>query len=227
MLGLAGVSPAAARPLAHRSEPSPHYGYAKRCSLTVEVERPEPNSDDFVPALGLRILTPLFDPPVRLFMRERLFKGRLVEQMAIQPGQRILDVGCGTGTLALLIKERHPQSEVVGLDPDPQILALTRREAVRSGFEVSFDVGYADRLPYPDAGFDRVTSSLVFHHLARQTKRAAFAEAYRVLRPGGELHIADIGRAGGVLMRLAVRPIVLLDGTDRVKATLRAVSPHS
>jgi len=191
----------------------------------VNVGRTQRGSDDFVPALGLRILTPLFDPLVRLLMRERLFKGRLVEQMAIKPGQRILDVGCGTGTLALLIKERHPQSEVVGLDPDPQILAIARRKAVHSGAEVQFDAGYADRLPYPDAGFDRVISSLVFHHLIRQTKRGALAEAYRVLRPGGELHIADIGRAGGVPMRLAVRPIVLLDGTDRVKDNLAGRLP--
>jgi ubiquinone/menaquinone biosynthesis C-methylase UbiE len=150
----------------------------------------------------------------------------LVEHMAIQPGQGILDVGCGTGTLALLIKERHPQSEVVGLDPDPQILAIARRKAARSGAEVRFDVGYADRLPYPDASFDRVTSSLVFHHLTREIKRAALGEAHRVLRPGGELHIADIGRASGVLMRLAVRPIVLLDGTDRVKDNLAGRLPE-
>lgn len=185
----------------------------------------KPNPDNFVPALGLRILTPLFDPLVRLLMRERLFKGRLVDQMALQPGQRILDVGCGTGTLALLIKERHPQNEVVGIDPDPQILAIARRKAARSGAEVRFDVGYADRLPYPDASFDRVTSSLVFHHLRRETKRAALEEAYRVLRPGGELHIADIGRPSGVLMRLAVRPIVMLDGTDRVKDNIAGRLP--
>lgn len=192
----------------------------------MEVERREASPDKFVPALGLRILTPLFDPLVRLLMRERLFKGRLVEQMAIQPGQRILDIGCGTGTLALLIMERHPQSEVVGLDPDPQILAIARRKAARSGADVRFDVGYADRLPYPDASFDRVTSSLVFHHLTREIKRAALADAYRVLRPGGELHIADVGHASGVLMHLAVRPIVLLDGTDRVKDNIAGRLPE-
>ena len=191
----------------------------------MKVEPRQPNPDNFVPALGLRILTPLFDPLVRLLMRERLFKGRLVDQMAIQPGQRILDVGCGTGTLALLIKERYSQIEVVGIDPDPQILAIARRKAARSGAEVRFDVGYGDRLPYPDASFDRVTSSLVFHHLRRETKRAALGEAYRVLRPGGELHIADIGRASGVLMRLAVRPIVILDGTDRVKDNIAGRLP--
>ena len=183
----------------------------------MDVKRRKPKSDEFVPALGLRVLTPLFDPLVRILMRERRFKSRLVEQMAIQPGHRILDVGCGTGTLALLIKERHPQSEVVGLDPDPQILAIARRKTASARADVRFDVGYADRLPYPDAGFDRVISSLAFHHLTRETKRAALREAYRVLRPGGELHIADVGRASGVLMRLAVWPIVLLDGTDRVK----------
>ena len=80
--------------------------------------------------------------------------------MAIRPADQILHIACGTGTLALLIKDRHFDSEVVGLDPDPRILEIARRKAVRAGAAIQFDVGYADRLPYPGASFDRVTSSL-------------------------------------------------------------------
>jgi SAM-dependent methyltransferase len=145
-------------------------------------------------------------------MREREFKRRLVEQMRIEAGQRVLDVGCGTGTLALLIKRDHPGSEVVGLDPDSQILAIARYKAERSGAQVRFEVGYADRLPYPDISFDRVTSSLVFHHLSHELKIRALQEAFRVLRSAGELHVADFGRPTSTLMRVALVPVRLVDG---------------
>lgn len=104
---------------------------------------------EFVPALGLRVLDPLYDRVVGLVMRERLFKGQLIEQMRVRPGQRILDVGCGTGTLALLIKQRHPDSEVVGLDPDSRILDIARRKAQQAGLRITFDNGYADQSHTP------------------------------------------------------------------------------
>jgi SAM-dependent methyltransferase len=171
-----------------------------------------PARKPFVPALGLRVLNPLFDPLVRLTMRERLFKDRLVAQMAIDPEHRILDVGSGTGTLALMIKRSEPGSEVVGLDPDPGILAIAGRKAERAGLKVRFEQGYGDQLPYPDALFDRVTSSLVFHHLTSDVKRRSLAEAFRVLRPGGEIHIADFGRPRNALMRAVSMSVRLLDG---------------
>jgi SAM-dependent methyltransferase len=106
---------------------------------------------------------------------------------------------------------------VIGLDPDSGILEIARRKACRAGTDVRFDLGYADRLPYPAASFDRVMSSLVFHHLSRETKLAALRETHRVLRPGGELHIADIGRPRGRVMDVALTPIRLVDGADRIK----------
>ena len=177
----------------------------------------------FVPALGWRFLNPLYDPLLRLHMRERQWKGGLVDQMRIQPGQRILDVGCGTGTLDLLIKEKHPHADVVGLDPDYQILAIARRKAERERVEIRFEEGYADRLPYPDSSFDRVVSSLVFHHLPRDSKVASLREIRRVLRPGGELHLADIGGPPNVLLRIAVQPLRFFDG---LRATDDNLSGH-
>ena len=189
--------------------------------MTGNGKRPRP----FVPALGFRALNPLFDPLVGLLMRERAFKGRLVDQMELKPGHHVLDVGCGTGTLALLVLERQPKSSVVGLDPDATILDIARRKARGASGTISFDIGYADRLPYADGTFDRVASSLVFHHLARATKRAALGEAYRVLRPGGQLHIADIGQPRSALMRVAVAPVILLDGPERVKDNASGLLP--
>src|SRR5688572_3323558 len=118
----------------------------------------------FVPAAGRDWLLPLYDPLTRLLGAERARRG-LVEQAALRPGQRVLDVGCGTGSLTLLIKRLYPQVDVVGLDPDAKALDRARRKAARAGLPIAFDQGFADRLPYEDQAFDRVFSSLMFHHL--------------------------------------------------------------
>jgi ubiquinone/menaquinone biosynthesis C-methylase UbiE len=148
----------------------------------------------FIPAAGHAWLTPLYDPLQRWLMREPTIKGRLVEQAGIENRQRVLDLGCGTGTLALQIKRHYPGALVVGLDVDLRVLALARAKVLRAGVLIALTRGSATDLPYPEGAFDRVVSSLVLHHLTTEDKRRALAEAYRVLRPGGELHIADFGR---------------------------------
>ena len=158
-------------------------------------------------------------------MREQVWKKRLVDQARIQPGQRILDVGCGTGTLDLLIKSKHSDADVIGLDPDPEILAIARQKASKSGAGIRFDVGYADQLPYPDASFDRVVSSLVFHHLRHDAKVRAFREVLRVLRPRGELHLADIGRPSNAIVGVAALPLRLIDGIRATEDNLAGRLP--
>ncbi|HKG14124.1 MAG TPA: class I SAM-dependent methyltransferase [Pyrinomonadaceae bacterium] len=148
-------------------------------------------NEKYVPALGLDWLTPLYDPVVKWLMPESKFKGHLVSRARIQPGQRVLDVGCGTATLTLLVKQTHPGAEVFGLDGDAKILGIARRKAAKAGVALTLVEGMAFRLPYADASFDRVLSSMMFHHLRPENKRLTLAEAFRVLRPGGGLHVAD------------------------------------
>ena len=152
-------------------------------------ERPE----GYIPAAGHDWLLPLYDPLCRL-VGESGLKGRLIELAEISPGQRVLDVGCGTGTLALLLAKAEPRAETLGIDGDPKALAIARRKASVAGTPVQFDEGLAYALPYPDASFDRVLSSFVFHHLTREHKSGALSEILRVLKPGGTLHILDFGR---------------------------------
>lgn len=159
-------------------------------------------SPRFRPALGFSWLTPLYDPLLRWVMREEAFKRRLIGQASIAAGQRVLDLGCGTGTLTIMIKRAHPQAEVVGLDPDPEILERARRKARRSGLALAFDQGFASSLPYRDGLFERVLASMMMHHLDRETRRTALAEVRRVLRPGGEFHIVDFGPPRTATMRL-------------------------
>lgn len=166
----------------------------------------------YIPALGYRWLTGLYDPAVALTTRERTFKTGLLRQAAPRAGESVLDLGCGSGTLALMLLEAQPEARVTGVDGDPAMLAQARRKAQAAGRTLQLDESLVQQLPYADASFDLVVSSLFFHHLDRATKQAAFAEAHRVLKPGGRLHVADWGRAANPLMRLAFHGIQLLDG---------------
>jgi ubiquinone/menaquinone biosynthesis C-methylase UbiE len=142
----------------------------------------------------------------------------LIEQAGIQPGHDVLEIGCGTGNLALRVKRRQPDASVTGLDPDDLALARARRKAQRRGLTVRLDLGYADELPYPDASQDRVLSSLMFHHLDDDGKAGALAEARRVLRPGGELHLLDF--TDGQHRKLPER--IREQADDRIPERLRA-----
>ena len=113
----------------------------------------------------------------------------LLEQAALAPGQRVLDVGCGPGPFAVLIERLYPEVAYVGLDPDPKALKRARRKAPSA----TFDEGSAQQLPYGDASFDRVFSSFMFHHLGPDEKPVALREMRRVLKPGGSLHLVDFG----------------------------------
>lgn len=169
-------------------------------------------TDTFVPALGHPLVARLYDPLLRLTLRERAFKSALVEQAAIGPGERVLDVGCGTATLTLLAKRAQPRAHVSGLDIDPVMLELARRKVLRSGLKVSLDLGSAVALPYAPESVDRVLSSLSLHHLTSVEKVEALREAFQVLKPGGELHVADWGRPANRLMRAMFVLVQLVDG---------------
>jgi SAM-dependent methyltransferase len=93
----------------------------------------------------------------------------------------------------MLIKRLHPDVDVVGLDPDPKALARAQRKTQRAAIDIHFDQGFADALPYPEASFDRVFSSFMFHHLQEDEKGKTLREVRRVLKPGGSLHLLDFG----------------------------------
>jgi ubiquinone/menaquinone biosynthesis C-methylase UbiE len=144
----------------------------------------------YLPAAGLDVFLPFYDPLVKLLGADRARK-KLFDQASVRPPHRVLDIGCGTGTFAVAIKGWLPTVEVVGLDPDPKALARARRKAVRAGVSIRFDQGLADALPYADTSFDRVFSSLMFHHLPQHAKLATMREVRRVLKPGGSVHLLD------------------------------------
>ena len=144
----------------------------------------------YLPAAGHDWLLPLYDPFVKLVGGEAA-KRTLLDQATIQPSFRVLDLGCGTGTLALLIKKLHPAVDVVGLDPDPKALARAKRKAERAGLSIRLDQGFAHELPYKNASFDRVFSTLMFHHVPMDKKEKTLSEVRRVLMPKGSFHMLD------------------------------------
>lgn len=172
----------------------------------------KPSESKYVPALGFQWLTPYYDDVVGATTRERIFKHALIKQACFQPGQRALDLACGTGTLTIWIKQHQPQAEVMGVDGDPAILSLAARKAQKAGVLVQLDHALSCNLPYPAGHFDRVVSSLFFHHLSWEDKVLTAQEIFRVLKPGAELHVADWGRASNMLMRGLFLFIQLLDG---------------
>ncbi len=181
-------------------------------------------SPKFIPALRFHWLTRLYDGLINATLKEDAFKGRLIQQANVAPGHRVLDVGCGTGTLTVMLKRAHPAATVIGLDADPAALAIAKKKAQDGHVEIEFRQGLASAPPFEPGTFDRIVSSLVFHHLATADKRLALAAARSLLRTGGELHIADWGRAENVVMRAAFLGVQLLDGfattTDNVQGCL-------
>ena len=168
-------------------------------------------STRYIPALSFKWLTPLYDPLLKWVMREETFKRKLIQQANIQPKMKVLDLGCGTGTLTLMLKRAHPSAEVTGMDGDQQVLDIAREKSC--GTKIQWDKGLASSLPYPDSVFDRVVTSLVIHHLVTDDKRRTFKEIYRVLKPHGELHLLDFGTPHSSLTRFMITYMRRLEET--------------
>ncbi|HEX9837959.1 MAG TPA: methyltransferase domain-containing protein [Anaerolineales bacterium] len=128
----------------------------------------------------------------------RRLREMTVDHALIQPGDSVLDVGCGTGEVTLRAKMRAGKAgQVFGIDPAPEMITVARNKAARKGLEIDFRVGVIESLPFSDASINVVTSSLMMHHLPENLKIRGLAEIYRVLKPGGRLLIADFMRPTG------------------------------
>ena len=124
-----------------------------------------------------------------------MLRSMTIDLSQLKPGEKILDVGCGTGGVTIPAKQRVGKTgEAAGIDPAPEMIAVARKKATRKGLELDFRVGVIESLPYADSTFDVVTSSLMMHHLPRELQVKGLAEIRRVLKPGGRIFIADMLR---------------------------------
>jgi ubiquinone/menaquinone biosynthesis C-methylase UbiE len=184
----------------------------------------------FVPAAGKNWRLPFYDL-MAWALGANGARAVLVEHIAARPGERLLEIGCGTGSLVIALKRAQPGAEVVGLDPDPGALTIARRKAARARTEIAFDQGFADALPYPDASFDVVASSFMYHHLPPAVKVATVREVRRVLKPGGRLHLLDFDGPGGLRpgfigRHLHFHGMMRENAEERVLAVLREGGFH-
>ncbi len=171
-------------------------------------------AEPFVPALRSRALTGLYDPVMSLLVNEATLRRRTLSLLRPEPGERVLDLGCGTGSLTVRLKQEFPRVEVIGCDVDPGALGLARRKAAVAGVSIRWCLGPAHDPPLPDRSVDLVTSTLLFHHLRPDGKRAALAAALRLLEPGGRLVVVDFTRPSDFLRRIAFSGVRLLDGLE-------------
>jgi len=182
---------------------------------------------DYTPALGVRWLTPIYDSAIALLTRERAWRTMLAEAIDLKDGERLLDVGCGTGSLAVRLASIRSGADVHGIDPDPDVLSRARLKAAKAGVRVEFHEGFVDDsfLAGRDQ-YDVITSSLVFHQVPLEGKRELLAAMRRALKPGGRICIGDYGHQRTPLMRRLFRATVqVLDGVADTQPNADGVLP--
>jgi len=187
--------------------------------------RPDRTAPPLRRALRLQALTPLYDWLCATCFREASRKGRLVAQLEAEERGRILDLGCGTGTLLPMIADRAPGAVALGIDIDLDVLAVARRKLRQRGLAVRLAAARAETLPFASGSFAAVTSSLMLHHLNGEQKRRGLAEVRRVLRRDGRFHLLDFAAVGSPLARLLLSPWRLFDGFENTRDNVYGTLP--
>jgi ubiquinone/menaquinone biosynthesis C-methylase UbiE len=185
------------------------------------------DQDRIIPALGRNGLTWAYDFAIALATREHKWRNRLAAAVAPGPEDKIVDLGCGTGTLAIMLKRRQPQAHIIGLDPDPEVLLIARRKMERAGMIIELfraDAGQIAEIVKDPV--DKIVSSLVFHHLALEKKQATLKGIFTALRPGGGLYLTDYGLQRSRLMRSLFRVVQTLDGFETTQPNADGVLPQ-
>jgi len=184
-------------------------------------------SKNYIPALKYDWLTKVYDPVLQLTMPERKFKTALIDQMNIQPGERVLDFGCGSLTLSMMAAQRHAEAEFHGVDIDEKILFIAKKKLEETNLPVQVKLYDGEKLPYADNAFSKVMSSLVFHHLTERQKHEALGEIKRVLKLGGSFHIADFGKPASVFQRFGFYAVQILDGFETTNDSVKYILPNA
>jgi ubiquinone/menaquinone biosynthesis C-methylase UbiE len=180
----------------------------------------------YIPALRFKWLTPFYDFLISITMPEKKIKQALVEAANVSAKEKILDFGCGTGTLTIMIKEFQPEANVTGIDVDVKILNKAIEKTEQRGLDI-FLIDYDGRhLPFQDRRFNKILSCLVFHHLDTNTKKIILAEIFRVVSNNGKLYIADFGRSKSWLQRTLFNIIRGLDGFKSTDANAKGLLPE-
>jgi ubiquinone/menaquinone biosynthesis C-methylase UbiE len=189
------------------------------------------STQSFTPAAGNPKWTKYYDTVVALLTRERRWRSAAVRQLGLEPGDVVVDIGCGTGSLAILMKRCQPGARVIGVDPDPEVLGIARTKVRKAGLEpedIEFVPGMGDkaaRLVGPQTA-SKVVSSLVLHQCPVPMKKAIITNMFELLVPGGEVVIADFGLQRSILMRLGFRIVQWADGKADTQPNADGILPE-
>ncbi len=181
----------------------------------------------YTPPLGFAALTPLYDRVIRMMTRETAWRARLVERIDPSEGDNILDVGSGTGSLAIAVTAAAPGCRFKGIDPDRDAVELARKKAALVGSSATFEQGrFGGPATQDDGAVDKITCSLVLHQVPLAEKQRLLRAMVERLRPGGQLFIADYGLQPTFIMRLAFRLTVqMFDGRSDTQPNADGILP--
>ena len=180
----------------------------------------------YIPALRFKWLTPLYDFLINLTMPEKKIKQALIEAANIPAGVKVLDFGCGTATLTMMVKEIYPEAKVTGIDVDRKIVDRAIQKIKEKKLGIFLLVYDGKQLPFQRNAFNRTVSCLVFHHLDTETKQKSLTEIFRILSKDGQLHIADFGRSKSWVQRTLFNSIRGLDGFKSTDANAKGLLPE-
>ena len=180
---------------------------------------------NYIPALKYNWLTQFYDRLISKFLREKLWKQLLIVAIVNHRPDKILDVGCGTATLTIMLQKEFPGASVTGIDGDGKILAIADKKIKEAKLTINLKEALSFKLPFADNYFDVVVSSLMLHHLSDDNKKKTLQEIIRVLRPGGQFLIADWGKPDSVFIRWLFYSVQLLDGFSTTKSNVKGLLP--
>ena len=168
--------------------------------------------NNYISALRFHWMTPFYDGVVKYTTRDKLIKTQMLELADLRPDEHVVDIGCGTGTLALMAKQKAPQALVFGVDADTQALQIAKNKTLKAKQNITYIQSLANEMEFANSTFDCVFSSLFFHHLLWRDKLSVGLEIYRILKPGGRFILSDWGIPSNRLMRSLYKPVQWLDG---------------
>lgn len=183
------------------------------------------SSPTYTPALSFKPLTRLYDFVLAATFPEKKIKQALIDKMQLKGSETILDFGCGTGTLAIMIKEQFPSVTVRGLDVDEKVLAIAEKKIHSKKLDIQLQRYDGETLPLSHQHFDKIVSTLAFHHIPTAGKRKILPQLYRLIKPGGEIFVADFGRPVNFYQKLAFGLLRRFDGIDNTQVNAEGRLP--